>query len=35
MNGSDQNGNQKIVTVSNDVHDLYAKIDVNKKKNRK
>ena len=35
MNGSDQKGNQRIVSVSNDVHDLYAKIDVNKKKNRK
>ena len=35
MNDGDQNHNQKIITVSNDVHDLYAKIDVNKKKNRK
>ena len=35
MNDGDQNYNQKIITVSNDVHDLYAKIDVNKKKNRK
>ena len=35
MNDGDQNDNQKIITVSNDVHDLYAKIDVNKKKNRK
>ena len=32
MNDGDQNHNQKIITVSNDVHDLYAKIDVNKKK---
>ncbi len=35
MNDGDQNHNQKIITVSNDVQDLYAKIDVNKKKNRK
>lgn len=35
MNDGDQHDNQKIITVSNDVHDLYAKIDVNKKKNRK